>query len=244
MKVSSFFPGSLGGAVRSALSVLSLIAVPAFSGQAQTTTVTPHADFQESTLTSSTNAITATRVPVADSTGAIHYRNITLLFDVADSSTDGVSVTLASGYPTVVDSASPILVNGFAAGTYVAPTNAEIAVSGPGIASGGATEWSLAQSGTACSFPFSATWYVGPITSNPLYTRLKAAGITSAAYTYGILGTASGCGSSWWDSGALLGFSQTGNSITIISFSAPKTDAAPLTDYSTPGAQITYTVVP
>jgi hypothetical protein len=235
MKVSSFFPDSLGSATRSALFALSLTAVLSFAAQAQT--IAPHADFQESTLTSSTNAITATRVPVADSTGAIHYRNITLLFDVADSSTDGVSVTLASGYPTVVTSASPILVNGFVAGTYAAPNGAKIVVSGPGIASGGATEWSLAQSGTTCAFPFSATWYVGPITSNPLYTRLKKAGITSTAYSYGLLGTNSTCGGNDWDGGNILGFSQTGTTLTILSFSFAQEDS------STPIAQLTYSLV-
>jgi hypothetical protein len=197
---------------------------------------TPHAEFPNSTLTGANNTITATRVPVVDSTGAIHYRDITLLFDVEDSSSAGVSVTLASGYPTVVPSATPILIEGFQAGTYVAPTGAKIAVTGPGVASGGATEWSLAQSGTTCSFPFSATWYVGQNANNPLYARLKKAGITSTAYSYGLLGTSSSCGDNDWDSGALLGFSQTGKSLTIVSFTYVGTE-----DSNVPRQQITFT---
>jgi hypothetical protein len=209
-------------------------AVATVSAQAQ---VTPKAEFQNSTITSTNNTISATRVPVLDSTGAIHYRDITLLFNVEDSTTNGADVTLASGYPMVVKSASPIQVDGFEAGTYRAPGGgAAIAVTGPGVTSGGATEWSLAQSSTACTFPYSATWYVGPISSNPLYARLKKAGITSTAYSYGLLGTASGCGDADWDSGALLGFSQTGKSLTIVSFSHVGTE-----DSSVPREQITFT---
>src|SRR5215469_7254826 len=92
-------PQSWLGAVRPVILILSLTAIAALSAKAQGT---PHAEFPNSTLTGANNMITATRVPVVDSTGAIHYRDITLLFDVEDSSSAGVSVTLASGYPTVV----------------------------------------------------------------------------------------------------------------------------------------------
>jgi hypothetical protein len=106
------------------------------------------------------------------------------------------------------------------------------------VTSGGATEWSLAQSGTAaCAYPYSATWYVGPISDNPLYTRLKKATITSSAYNYGILGAYGGCGGNDWTTGNLLGFAQTGKTLTIVSFTYAGTE-----DSATPIAQITYTL--
>jgi hypothetical protein len=226
MKLPSLFPGSLGGTA--------LAVVLAVSAQAQTTTVTPHADFQDATLTSTTNTIDATRVPALDSTGKLHYWNIQIVFDTAADGT----LTLATGYPIITQAENPLTAD-FKAGTYVASNGAKIIVSGPGVTSGGATEWSLAQSGTICSFPYSATWYVGALTSNPLYARIKTDGITSTAYSYGLLGTSSSCGSQWWDSGALLGLSQTGNALNIVSFSNDGSD-----DSITPQAQITFTYEP
>ena len=233
MKVSRFFPGSLGSAA-AAVFALALAAAPALSAHAQTTTVTPHSHFGDATITSTNSTIDAIRVPAVDSDGKTHYWDVELVFDTDDLG----NLTLAAGYPTITSSDNPLTAH-FKPGTYVSPSGAKIVVSGPGVTSGGATEWSLAQSGTTCSFPYSATWYVGTLTSNPLYARLKRDGITSTAYSYGILGTSASCGSGYWDSGALLGFSQTGNALTIVSFSVSGTD-----DSSTPGAQITFTYEP
>jgi len=232
MKLSRSSFGSLRGAVRPVLLALSLAVVAGFSAQAQTTT--PHSLFEDSTITSSGDSINAIRVPARDANGVLHYWDVTLVFDTDDLG----NLTLAAGYPTITPSDNPLTAH-FKPGTYVSPSGAKIVVSGPGVTSGGATEWSLAQSGTTCSFPYSATWYVGTLTSNPLYARLKRDGITSTAYSYGILGTSASCGSGYWDSGALLGFSQTGNALTIVSFSVSGTD-----DSSTPGAQITFTYEP
>jgi len=229
MKLSSFFPGSLGGAAPAAFALaLSL------SAQAQTPPVTPHSHFGDATITSTNSEIDAIRVPAYGTDGKAQYWDVVLVFDTAADGT----LTLATGYPMINPSDNPLTAH-FKAGTYVAPNGAKIVVSGPGVTSGGATEWSLAQSGTTCSFPYSATWYVGSLSSNPLYTRIKADGITSTAYSYGILGTESSCGSNYWDSGALLGFSQTGNALTIVSFTNGGTE-----DSSTPQAQITFTYEP
>ena len=231
------------GTIKIAAFVLSLTPFFAVGAYAQvdatakpetTTTITPYSLFQDSVLTSSTNTVNVTRVPVVDSKGVLHYWDVALLFDVNSSG----ELTLAAGYPMITGSASPIT-SGFKAGTYVAPNGATIVVTGPGVTKNGATEWSLAQSGTTCSFPYSATWYVGSISSNPLYPRLKADAVTSSAYSYGILGTSSSCGNNDWDGGALLGFTQTGNSLTIVTFSYGGTD-----DYATPIAQLTYTYKP
>ncbi len=48
-------------------------------------------------------------------------------------------------------------------------------------------------------------WYVGPITSNPLYARLKAAGITYTAWSYGVTG-GTGCYGPW-EADSIIGLS-------------------------------------
>jgi hypothetical protein len=192
----------------------------------------PYALLQYSTLTGSGNTITAAWVPVVTSKGTT-YQNITLLFDV---SAEGV-VTLASGYPVVVP-APTNLVSSFKAGNYVGPStilsgDALITVAGPGVTTGGATEWTLGATTNAngCTYPSTATWYVGPIADSPLAARLKAAGITSTAWSYGV-----GTGSCYndWGTDTLIGVSQVGNSITIVSFTYAGTDK------NEPVDQITY----
>ncbi len=111
-----------------------------------------------------------------------------------------------------------------------------ITVSGPGVAPGGATEWSLAATTGAngCTYPSSATWYVGPLSSSPLASRLAAAKITSTALSYGVIGGEE-CFYTW-PNNALIGLSQTGNKITIVSFTLNGVD------YNVPVDQISYTL--
>ena len=204
---------------------------------ATATTPVDYGEFQYATLTGTTNTINATMVPVVTGT-TMTYKDITI--QVAVSSKGVVTYV---GEPAVVNSAVIQAAN-FKAGTYVGPSTLYsgkllITVSGPGVAPGGATEWSLASAPGAdgCTYPATATWYVGPPTSpsNPLYARLKKAGITSTAYQYGVMGQG-GCGpSNLWDRGALLGLSQSGKAITIQTYSAFGT-----TDYNTSQDQITY----
>lgn len=178
----------------------------------------PYALFQNSTLTGSGNAITAVWVPVVTSSGTT-YKNVTLLFNVDSLG----NLTVASGYPHVVP-VTPIVASKFKAGKYAGPSTIYsgemlITVSGPGVTSGGATEWSLsATSGASgCTYPDSATWYVGPLANSPLLARLKKAGITSTAWSYGIGGAECNIGGDWYHN-SLLGFSQIGNKLTIVSF--------------------------
>lgn len=194
----------------------------------------PYAEFQYSTLTGSGDTITATRLPVVTSSGITYY-NITLFFDVDSSG----NLTLAAGYPHVIKSPTPVVSN-FLAGKYVGPStiysgDMMITVSGPGVTSGGATEWTLAAvtGASGCTYPSSATWYVGPLTSNPLYARIKAAGITSTAWSYGV--GAGVCGGDWYPD-SLMGLSQVGKSITIVSFTDNQGK-----DHSEPLDQVTYT---
>jgi hypothetical protein len=219
-----------------------LTAADAFSVYAQEAAAVnpPYAQFANSTLTSSVNTITATWVPVVTATGTT-YQNVVIVFDVDATG----KLTVAPGYPQIVPAPSVVVAN-FKAGTYVGPSsvlggNALIKVSGPGVTKGGATEWSLAVAPTAnsCTYPTSATWYVGALANNPLYQRIKAAGITSTAWSYGIVGSyqCSIDGNDWY-TGALVGLSQIGNTITIMSFTTG------VTDHSMPVDQITYTLKP
>lgn len=188
------------------------------SPEATTPPPPPYALFQYSTLTGSGNAITATWVPVVTAKGTV-YKNLTLLFNVDSSG----NLTVASGYPHVAP-VTPVIVSAFKAGKYAGPSTIYsgemlITVSGPGITSDGATEWSLSATSGAvgCTYPDSATWYVGSLANSPLAARLKKAGITSTAWSYGVGGAECSPGGNWYHD-SLLGFSQIGNKLTIVSF--------------------------
>jgi len=202
----------------------------------------PYSLFQDATLTGSGNTITATWLPVVTASGATIHKNVTLQFNV-----DALgNLTVTAGYPKVVPSPAP-LVSSFEAGNYQGPSSvlsgdALITVSGPGVTTGGATEWSSATSSGAstCTYPSSAAWYVGPIASNPFATRISAAQIpaaTVAAYSWGVTGN-NECGGIdyYYGPNALIALSQTNGTLTIVSFSYNGTD------YSTPQSQITYTL--
>ncbi len=201
----------------------------------------PYALLQYSTLTGTGNTITATQVPLVIATGVTVYVNLTIQFAVDSNG----NVTIVSGYPQEIP--APILISsGFKAGAYVGPSTILsggmiVAVAGPGVTDGGATQWTLsAGSGaTSCTTPLSASWYVGPIASNPWASRIAAAKITSTSWSYGIA-SGPGCNTTGisllnWNS-ALIGVSQVGNTLTIASFTTNSTD------FSDPQAQITYTL--
>ncbi len=195
---------------------------------------TPSARFQSSLLTGSADTISVSRVPVTNSAGTVTYYDLTLTFDVSST-----GVLTLSGSPTVTKSPS-LITAGFKAGAYVGPSNilsgeALVTVSGPGVAPGGATEWSLAASpgASGCTYPGTATWYVGSIANSPIEARIKKAGITSTAWSYGVGGT--GCYGQW-EADSLLGFSQISNTLQVVSFTNNGTDQ------SQPAATITYTL--
>jgi hypothetical protein len=212
------------------------------SAAAQSGTGAAYAPFQYSTITSTWNTINATRVPVGFN-GQTFYEDVTLVF-----TTDATGkLIIAPGYP--VTTLSPtLIVAGFKPGKYAGPSailagQALITISGPGVTGGGATEWSLAATtgASASTYPNSATFYVGPIASSPLLARIQKAGLsaaTQAAWSFGLGGSNSGAdGGAWYASNLLLGFSQTANALTIVSF----TDDAG-NDHSMPVGQITYTL--
>jgi hypothetical protein len=206
------------------------------------TTPTYYAEFQYATITGTTNTINATMVPIVTSTGTV-YKNLTLAVTVAANGT----VTVVPGSPTIVAAPSQVA-SSFKAGNYVGPSTVNdgknlITVSGPGTVIGGATLWSLtaAAGADSCTYPASATWYVGSptSTSNPMYARLQAAKITSTAYSYGTGGESdSSCNVSGnWGGGTLIGVSQTGNQLIISSFST-----SGIFDKASPVDSVTYTL--
>lgn len=231
--------------MRTPCKILIALTVCLFIASAQSPTP-PYALFQNAVITASGNTINATRIPVITQSGVPVYVNMSLQFNVDPNG----NLSISNGYPQYT--ASPMLLTSqFKAGTYVGPSTllggkAIIVVSGPGVASGGATQWTIsAGSGAdACTVPLSATWYDGPISSNPNGARVSKAGITSTDLSYGIgAGVAPSCEStvgykySDWVSGGLIGLSQVGNTLTIESFSAGGS-----VDYSTPQDQIVFTL--
>ena len=152
-----------------------------------------NAQFQYATLTATTNTINATMVPVTRADGTVAYLNLTIPFNVTQDAQGNIHVV--AGTVTQVPSPLP-QVNSFIAGKYVGYYDGSpmyITLSGPGVTTGGATEWTImvtpGTTAAGCTFPSNAMFYVGPLTSNPLYnTRLSQAKITSNVYSYGIEG--------------------------------------------------------
>jgi hypothetical protein len=202
---------------------------------------TLNAQLQYSTITGTTNTINATYVPLTTASGTLAYENLTIPLSVTQNSQGAIQVE--AGPVAAVPSPLP-QTNGFIAGNYVGPgggTAQLITLSGPGITANGATEWSVAQSpgATSCTWPQNATFYVGPLENNPLYARIQAAGITSTAYSYGVMGSQTcGSGGDYWVSGNLIGFVQNGNAITIVSFTYGADE-----DFDVPNDPITYTLI-
>jgi hypothetical protein len=207
--------------------------------EAAAATAPPYSLFQYSTLTGSGNTLTATWLPIVTAKGTI-YKNLTLAFNVDANG----NLTVAPGYPKFVVTPPP-LITAFRAGKYIGPGQDSgwiFNVSGPGLAAGGATEWSLAAAPgvPAFMYPLSATWYAGPIATNPLAARLKAAGITSTAFSYGT--ATSECGCPRWRPNTLIGVSQIGKTLTIVSFTSESDPLLTNGDHSRYIDQIVYTL--
>ncbi len=162
-----------------------MLALSTFAvGSAQAVTPTIYA--QDATITASGDTVTATRIPVQTSSGLILYYDVTTVYGITSNGTLSVLST------TINPSISPII-SSFQAGTYVAAGTLDFTdkLTGPGIGPAGTTLWTFAASGgtnEVCAYPYTATWYVGPISSNPIAARIQSAGITSTDYSYGLTG--------------------------------------------------------
>jgi len=205
----------------------------------------PHALFQNAAITASGNTINATRVPVITPSGPV-YVDVAIQFD---TDVNG-NLAISTGFPQIVPSLT-LLTSQFKPGTYVGPSSflggkARLVVSGPGIGAGGDTIWSLsvAPGADPCTIPSSATWYVGSPGSGPFAARIAAAKITNTDLSYGIAaGVAPACANfttikpGAWAYGALIGMSQTADTLTINSFTT-----SGLTDHNTPQDTIVFTL--
>ncbi|MBV8737264.1 MAG: hypothetical protein JO007_08400 [Alphaproteobacteria bacterium] len=204
---------------------------------------TPTVYAGNATITGSGDVVTATRIPVQAADGSILYSDATITFAIAS---DGKTLVLQQ---VSIQPSLNLIISNFQAGTYASPAGGSNTwtnlLSGPGIGPAGTTAWSFSANGGStpqCAYPYSATWYTGPISSNPFASRITAAGITSADYSYGVAGSiVQACtitANDSFNNGDLIGATQTGNSLTIVSFTFDGKD------YPTPVSQITYTLSP
>jgi hypothetical protein len=232
---------------RAAILAALIVAVCALTVNAQTTPsteTTPSALFQNSTLTSTTNTINVTQLPVVTSKGTSYF-NLTIPFDVSEATDGTITITPGTPQQTAAPRAST---DSFKAGTYRGPDDSTelITVSGPGVAPNGSTVWTIAPAtgSSGCLVPYSAMWYdVGTDTAeNPLYLkRLKGLGLTAGAIQFGTGAAGPNCDPNGnWYTDTLLGFSQTGNALTIASYSYWNGN---LNDSPTQVDQRTYTLV-
>jgi hypothetical protein len=174
-----------------------------------------------------------------DAAGTVIYKDLTLQFDVDGSG----SFTLSSGFPLIADSPS-LLASSIVTGDYAGPSNVNsgknlITITGPAIVQGGVLAYTITLSSGASGFTYPAggIFYVGSIDTIPLADRLKKAGVTSTAWSYGTIATGT-CQITNWCSTGLIGVSQVGNTLTFVSFNGRQGDQI------TPVDQIVYTLLP
>jgi hypothetical protein len=132
---------------------------------------------------------------------------------------------------------SPVLtVAAFKPGIYVGPANVDggkmgFTLAGPQPGAG-VTVWSISTAPNYDQYttPGNASFYVGPLSSNIEYARLKKVGITNTNLSYGAMG--SGYAQYGWCKNDLLGFSQVANTITVENFTGCGNDqATPVDQY-------------
>lgn len=186
------------------------------------------------TIVGSTNSISITRVPVSAG-GKTYYWDVTIPFLVDSDGSIVVQPAETTKSAIFIDSA-------FTAGSYNGPPGtlngqAKIALAGPAVFNNSYTEWTIStlSGANGCTYPESAVIYVVPsLSDSPIYSRLKKAGITSNAWSYGIA-QSTNCYATWPGDG-IIGVSQVGNTLTIASFTYYSTDS------STPVDEIVYTL--
>jgi hypothetical protein len=220
------------------ISLLSSICALAVELPAQSA---PYPLLQNAILSGSGNTINATQVPVVTAAGTTVYVNFSLQFN-ADATGN---ITVASN-SLAVTLAPALISSSFRAGTYVSGSNTlsgtgSIVVAGPAVTDGGATIWTdtTPTGANSCTYPGNSTWYVGPLANSPYAARLKKAGLTSTAFSYGVIGSQNCSYGSNWHSDSLIGLTQVGNTLTIVDFSDVNNN-----DYALPVDQITYTLKP
>jgi len=240
----------IGRAVAAPLLLAPLIAEPALAQPAQPS-------LQDAAgIHGSGGTLTITRLPIHTASGII-YRdvtielhadaqgNVTIATDTAGHALLGaaprpgaaLAVAATPPSPGVVQltqqPSAPLVMQHFTAGMYETAGGAVVQVIDRGIdLVHGVPAWSITtvSGGSALE---SAIWYSGPPYVNPKARRLQNAGITSAAYAYGISDAGDG---RLFGTGSLIGAVQEGNTLKIVSFRKGCCE-----DSDTPVAQLTFT---
>lgn len=190
-----------------------------------------------SNVTAVGSRITITRLPIQKPNKQFIYKDVVIELK-ADSNGN---LTYVPSTPQQKLS-PPLISNRFVSGRYVYPadTSYGFLLSGPSSVPGSsATKFEVTKSSSLnsnCAGP--AIFYVGALSANPNYARIKAAKITSVEYSYGVMGSGASCSISGgsFHTGALVGFSQSGNLLTIATF----TTTNGRRDQNTPVSFITY----
>jgi hypothetical protein len=206
------------------------------TGASLAQTSTPYLNLSNVTATGSN--IFITRLPIRLPTGSYILKDVTIHID-ADA--NGV---LKINPATPVQATSPGLIsNTFRTGNYLWTSNTDYGfkLTGPIAVPGRSVSKWIADvlPGKARYYGVPLVFYVGSLSSHPNYTRLSAAGITGSEYSYGIVGADyyyAVAGEAYWGTGAIVGYSQSGNLITIASF----TRYNPRRDENLPIAYFTF----
>jgi hypothetical protein len=200
--------------------------------------VEPAIFMQSATISGAGNALTLGRVPVKDANGKITYKDISMLFTVDNAGNvtlDPQSVSITSSPPLNAGTFKPGHYRGYKA-CNEADCKGDFTV-GTGGGNGGRISGSIQRinifqgAGSAdISDVFNASWTSGPINGHPDEAKLKAAGITSTAYSWGVMGTAGAfTKGSGWRAGDIIGAIQTGNQLTLVNFGDDNKSDASLT---------------
>jgi hypothetical protein len=194
---------------------------------------------QDAVIRGSGGTLSITRLPIHTANGII-YRDVTIELHVDDSgnvtlNTDSAGHAVAGGLPGVLPTghvtlsapasgtiqlaqrpSAPLVLQHFTPGTYEAAGSPLVKLAErPPENVHGLPTWSLTTIGDADGPLERATWYSGPAALNPVARRLEEAGIDSADYAYG---TAAAGGNEMFGGGAIIGVSQQGNTLKIVSF--------------------------
>lgn len=181
---------------------------------------TPNAYFESAVITGSGNYINVSRVPVVDSTGKVTYKDINIEFEVNNA---GV-LNMAAFSPTIT--ASPALItSGFKAGYYKDARGNKYQVTGPSVIPNTTrTVWSLAFVAGSDVKQFSMSWITGPVIGHPNQPSLDYNKITTNAYSWGLMGSASGGVSGFpflnWNNANVVGAVQAGNQLVLHYFTS------------------------
>jgi hypothetical protein len=189
----------------------------------------PYLDYSD--LYGAGGTITITRLPIKEPSGTVVFKDATITVTADANGTLKAKVTKQASSVVLVTS-------NVQAGVYARSDSgsSKFRISGPGALGGGEAEWTIVTvEGTPCGSP--AEFYTGPLSQNPLYSRLQAAGITDTSYSYGIINNGSPC--TGWGSNYLIGVAPIGSQVQVALFTDPATGS----DQPTPYARYLYNYV-